>query len=108
MRVEDMTPKQINNYPGFTTRLNRIISGAMAAIKNADCRIEYLPINYEDNPGQIITRIIIYSGQRQFAVVTARKTQEGKYEIKYTPTGPQKKKANFTVADAKVAQEEKQ
>ena len=96
MKVEDMTPKQISNYPGFTHRLNKIIAGAAAVIKNSECRLEYVPIDYENNPNNLIVRVIMYAGQKIFAIISAFKTPEGKYAIKYTPTKlPNKKKTGL-------------
>lgn len=97
-RVADMTPKQINNYPGFTNRMNRVISGAVAKIKNTSCSTEYMPIDYDNNPSNIICRVIIYAGSKQFAIVTASKTNDGKYKIDYAPAT----KTKFSVKDAQV------
>lgn len=104
MRVSEMTPKQIYNYGGFQSRLQKIVKGSINAIKSKNAKVEYSTIDYNDNPNNIIARVTIYSGVRIFAIITAFKRGD-EYHIDYKPMAP--KKGSFNVGDAVVKDEQK-
>lgn len=99
MRIRDMEPKQIKNFDGYKKHLQKVINGAIAAIKNHETKVQYVEVDYKYNPNQLVDKVVIYSGCKVFATITSFKCKDGAYRINYTPANKIKNKTGFTVAD---------